>query len=106
MLYLVDSYFYYPLYSGDKLNMKKSLSENKVKYEIDLPGVKKEDIKLEAHQSYIHITAKKHRDNTEYSTKIHLQEKLDTEKATAKLEDGVLCIEFPLKEYRRLIKIE
>jgi len=73
--------------------------------EVDLPGVKKEDIDLRMHEDIIHILAE--REDLAFHGHLHFPIKVDPKKAEAKFSNGLLRVEVPLKEKRTPpIKIE
>ncbi len=93
-------------------------AENKLIVEVELPGVKKEDI--EAYTIHNRLYLKAYRSSEislssestrqylclerifgEFYREIELPVACDTSKAKAKLENGVLIIEFPRVEERR-----
>ena len=78
-------------------------------FEIELPGFKRENIKIEVDRTYVTISATQ-QDRKSYKKKFILNSYIDNSKITAKLEDGVLLIKFPLKEIAKpqvqLIKVE
>lgn len=86
--------------------------------EIDLPGFKKEDIKVELNKGYLTITASKGLDESEKDKKgrvvrqerysgvmersFYVGEQLTHEDIKAKYEDGVLTLNVPKKEQKKL----
>jgi len=86
--------------------------------EIDLPGFKKEDIKVELNKGYLTITASKGLDENEKDKKgrvvrqerysgvmersFYVGEQLTHEDIKAKYEDGVLTLNVPKKEQKNL----
>ncbi len=86
--------------------------------EIDLPGFKKEDIKVELNKGYLTITASKGLDESEKDKKgrvvrqerysgvmersFYVGEQLTHEDIKAKYEDGVLTLNVPKKEQQKL----
>lgn len=107
-LYELSDYIfsdYFPLYQGRKTSVKKELKDGFLVYELDVPGVKKQDLSIEVSDRAMYIKAERSDSKHKYSTKIALPESVDVEKSTAKLEDGVLRIEMPLKQEKHTIKI-
>ena len=92
--------------------------ENNYEVEIDLPGFKKEEITIELNEGYLTITASKGLDEDEKNKKgkivrqeryagvmqrsYYVGEQLTTEDIKAKYEDGVLKLEIPKKEEKKL----
>ena len=92
--------------------------ENHYEVEIDLPGFKKEEITIELNEGYLTITASKGLDEDEKNKKgkivrqeryagvmqrsYYVGEQLTTEDIKAKYEDGVLKLEIPKKEEKKL----
>ena len=76
--------------------------ENGYELAVELPGYKKEDIKLDYDKGYLTITAKKEDTEREYLRKeiyngeasrtFYLGDKIDPEKISAKLDLGILTI--------------
>ena len=66
----------------------------------ELPGFKKEDVKISTENNILKITAKRNRliKQEEYEKSYSLEDSIDIEKITAKLEDGILTIKLPFKE--------
>ena len=92
--------------------------ENHYEVEIDLPGFKKEEITIELNEGYLTITASKWLDEDEKSKQgkivrqeryagvmqrsYYVGEQITTEDIKAKYEDGVLKLEIPKKEEKKL----
>jgi len=73
--------------------------------EIELPGVKKENIELSMHEDLIHVHAE--RKDLAFHGHLHFPIKVNPEKAKATFNSGLLKVEVPLKEKRKPpIKIE
>lgn len=84
-------------------------TDDRVVIETELPGVKKEDIKISYQDGYLKIEAKKAEEKEEknknyyrkeirrgsYVRNIPIPEYVEVEKAKASLENGVLKIELP-----------
>lgn len=82
---------------------------NKFRINVDLPGIKKDEIKLNVSDSTIEISAehkeqeeekkknyvRKERKELAYHRTLPLPEKVVSSKATAKLNNGILTIEIP-----------
>ncbi len=66
---------------------------------IELPGVKKEDIKLRATETELEVKAES--DNRKYYKRIDLGTKVDPHSAKARFNNGVLEVEFKLKESKK-----
>ena len=92
--------------------------EDHYEVEIDLPGFKKEDIKVELNEGYLTITANKglkeeeknktgkivrqERYSGTMSRSFYVGEQMTAEDITAKYEDGVLSLNVPKKEEKKL----
>ena len=92
--------------------------EDHYEVEIDLPGFKKEDIKVELNEGYLTITANKglkeeeknktgkivrqERYSGTMSRSFYVGEQITAEDITAKYEDGVLSLNVPKKEEKKL----
>ena len=92
--------------------------EDHYEVEIDLPGFKKEEITIELNEGYLTITASKGLDEDEKNTQgkivrqeryagvmqrsYYVGEQITTEDIKAKYEDGVLKLEIPKKEEKKL----
>ncbi len=99
---------------SDKMSMPVELHEHDKDYMVqaELPGIKKEDLDIDLDKNYVTIKAKKEEDHEEkatdyrksefrygeYARTIYFPKDIDTEKTTAKLENGVLKITAPKKE--------
>lgn len=115
--------------SNTPVLMKTDLKEKDGNYEIsmELPGVKKEDVKIELDEGYLSISAstgkdieekdseqtylKRERYRGQYKRSFFVGEHLSTEDIKAKFEDGILYITFPKKDpneiqNNRFIEIE
>ena len=92
--------------------------ENNYEVEIELPGFKKEEITIELNEGYLTITASKGLDEDDKNKQgkivrqeryagvmqrsYYVGEQLTTEDIQAKYEDGVLKLEIPKKEEKKL----
>ena len=92
--------------------------ENNYEVEIDLPGFKKEEITIELNEGYLTITASKGLDEDDKNKQgkivrqeryagvmqrsYYVGEQMTTEDIKAKYEDGVLKLEIPKKEEKKL----
>ena len=92
--------------------------ENNYEVEIELPGFKKEEITIELNEGYLTITASKGLDEDDKNKQgkivrqeryagvmqrsYYVGEQLTTEDIKAKYEDGVLKLEIPKKEEKKL----
>lgn len=92
--------------------------EDHYEVEIDLPGFKKEDIKVELNDGYLTITAAKglkeeeknkagkivrqERYSGTMSRSFYVGEQMTAEDITAKYEDGVLSLNVPKKEEKKI----
>jgi HSP20 family molecular chaperone IbpA len=81
--------------------------EHKITLEIALPGVKKENIKLQTERNHFILEAK--RNQIGYELKLRLREDIEADKTNAKYEQGLLTIElkkYKPKEHAFEVKIE
>ncbi|WP_413290436.1 Hsp20/alpha crystallin family protein [Bdellovibrio sp. HCB337] len=98
-----------------------SESEEKFLMSIDLPGIKKEDIKIEIDQNVLKISGERKREaEAKENTKVHFYEKrygvfkksftlprsVDGAKIEARFENGVLEIQIPKTEVSKPRQIE
>jgi len=63
--------------------------------EVELPGVKKEDVKLTMHEDSLYLTAVREDGYVEYGTTYSLCCPVKAKEAKAKYENGLLKIEVP-----------
>jgi len=108
----------YGKHAGKEMLTDVKEHENHYEVEIDLPGFKKEEITIELNEGYLTITASKGLDEDEKNKKgkivrqeryagvmqrsYYVGEQLTTEDIKAKYEDGVLKLEIPKKEEKKL----
>ncbi|MGE3760039.1 MAG: Hsp20/alpha crystallin family protein [Pseudobdellovibrionaceae bacterium] len=98
-----EDFFDRVLFAGDRFT--KDLSpfameetENGYVMAVDIPGVKKEDLKIEVVEQTLFISAERKRDGGKWSYKVMAPRLADTSKIEANLEDGVLEIAIPKME--------
>lgn len=110
-----------PLYGKHGKNlMKTDIREKETAYEVsvDLPGFKKEDLKLQLEDGFLTITAAKSLDKDEKdkeghyirrerycgqcSRSFYVGENITEEEISAKLEDGILKLGIPKKDQKKL----
>ena len=105
---------YEEMADADKLAMPVELHEYEKEYDVnaELPGIKKEDLDIDIDKNYITINAKKEEENEEndkhykksefrygeFSRTVYFPQEIDTEKTSAKLENGILKIKALKKE--------
>ncbi len=100
--------------------MKTDIRENENGYQLDveLPGYKKEDIKLELNDGYLNITAEKHQNKEEkdqngrlirqeryagsMQRSFYVGDNLTEEDVKAKFENGILRLELPKKDAKQI----
>jgi HSP20 family molecular chaperone IbpA len=108
----------YGKHAGKEMLTDVKEHENHYEVEIDLPGFKKEEITIELNEGYLTITASKGLDEDDKNKKgkivrqeryagvmqrsYYVGEQLTTEDIKAKYEDGVLKLEIPKKEEKKL----
>lgn len=86
-------------------------TENELKFYVDLPGIKKEDIKINIEDGYLQIDGKKkceyqtsgeyiykERCTENYSRSYYIGKDINEDEVTANLNDGVLFLSIPKKE--------
>jgi len=117
MLNLFDDFFnrYYEEDSDNNFKaMAMDIVEHEKEFELlaNLPGFKKEDVKISVHDNQLMIEAKYESKNEEkkgtmyrcerysgsYRRNLYLPESADVNKIQAKMEDGVLKLTLPKKE--------
>ncbi len=92
--------------------------ENGLEMTVDLPGVKKEDIKIELNKGYLIITAssdvekeekdesknylRRERSTGKYRRSFFVGEELKEEDIKAKFENGTLIINLPKKDQKKI----
>lgn len=92
--------------------------ENGLEMTVDLPGVKKEDIKIELNKGYLIITAssdvekeekdesknylRRERSTGKYRRSFFVGEELKEEDVKAKFENGTLIINLPKKDQKKI----
>jgi HSP20 family protein len=93
-------------------------TENGYLVELDVPGVKREDITVDLNGTDLSVTGElKERERTglfrhrtrrtgKFSYRLTLPRNLDSEKVEAKLADGVLTVEVPKKDAAKPRRIE
>ena len=114
---IFDDLFNTPFFTRSEANMMKTdIKEHDGGYEltVDLPGVKKEDIKAELNDGYLTITAENNSSNDEkdekgkyicrerysgsYSRSFYVGDAVTEEDIKAKFENGTLTLDIPKKE--------
>ena len=124
---MLDDFFTSPLSTSRNLNydsFKLDIKDKEDKYvvEADLPGIKKEEVDLNLNEGKLTISiVREEKEDKEEKNYIHKERRytsmsrsvylgdIEEEGITAKLEEGVLCIEIPKgkeKEKARKIPIE
>ncbi len=114
---IFDDLFNTPFFTRSEQNMMKTdIKEHDTGYEltVDLPGVKKEDIKAELNDGYLTITAEsdtskdekdekgkyicRERYSGSYSRSFYVGDSITEEDIKAKFENGTLTLDIPKKE--------
>lgn len=112
-----DDLFNTPFFTRPESNMMKTdIKENETGYEltIDMPGVKKEDIKAELNDGYLTVSAEsttskdekdekgkyicRERYSGSYSRSFYVGDAVTEEDIKAKFENGTLTLDVPKKE--------
>lgn len=110
------------LYGKHSHNMMKTdvrETENSYELDVDLPGFKKDEIKVELDNGYLNISASKGLDKDEENNKgeyirreryagamsrsFYVGEQLTQQDVKAKFEDGILRISIPKKEQQQQV---
>jgi HSP20 family protein len=95
-------------YEAERSNIKDE--GDKYIVTLEMPGVKKEDIKLYVNEKTIEATAKPSTKlpggEREYKYKIKLEDPVEVEGVKAKYFEGLLIIELPKKKTGREVKVE
>lgn len=76
---------------------------------LDLPGVKKEDLKLEFEADIVTLSVSRTKadgSSSKYEKRVRVPENVESEGVGAKLEDGILTLSFPKAPEKKPIKIE
>lgn len=117
---LFDDFFDDPFFKEERHPqhmpmMKTDIRENDKSYviDVDLPGFKKENIKVDVDNGYLNINAKmdeskdeeekgkfirRERCTGECSRSFYIGEDIEDDDIQAKFENGILCIEVPKKK--------
>ena len=114
---IFDDFFAAPFFTRSEQNMMKTdIKEHDGGYEltVDLPGVKKDDIKAELNDGYLTITAEnksskdekdekgkyicRERYSGSYSRSFYVGDAVTEEDIKAKFENGTLTLDIPKKE--------
>lgn len=92
--------------------------EDRFEFTMDMPGVKKEDIKIELKDNTLHVSADRHlshatgdkkengRNVVTYSQTLELSRNIDSNKITASYENGVLTLTMAKAEAAKPRRIE
>lgn len=107
-------------FEGEENKMRCDIYEKDNKYhiEMDIPGFKKDEIKLECNQGNLTITAEKNEEDEEKEGKKYLRRErvygkyqrsfylgdIDEDNIEASFEHGTLCIAIPKKEEKETKK--
>ena len=94
--------FFSPVTTKYQKNSNVEKTEKEFILKISLPGFKKEEIQISTENNILRITAKRNKKinwlKEEYEQSYTLENNIEIEKITAKLEDGILTITLPFKE--------
>lgn len=82
--------------------------ENAYELEVELPGVRKEDIEIHFENKVLSVSAIRKRGEAEWKFKrdFRVSENVDTENVKASYENGILLLELPKKKQPEVKKIE
>lgn len=78
--------------------------DGRLQIEVQLPGVDKKDISLTMRPSSFCVSGKK--DNTEYAGCFELSHEVESKKAEAKYENGILKIFAPIKDWEQKVDVK
>lgn len=94
---LFDQFYNSRGYDERKFNQSTQISETEEHYlmSVDLPGMKKEDIKIELKESFLTISGERKRSQEIFKQSFSLPSSVDAEKVEAHYEDGVLELYLP-----------
>jgi HSP20 family protein len=97
---LLDDFDTTPVSERDWIQPHFELDEQADSYvlNIDLPGVKKEDVKIDLTNNMLTVSGERTRKNLKFLKSFSLPPAVDVEKVEANLEDGVLKIALPKSE--------
>ena len=104
-----DSFFSDMIYEiNGSVGLNKIDNDSHTVFYLDIPGFRKEDLKIQYKNDYILITGNKKIGSLEkkISKTIPIYQKFDFDKIEAKVEDGILILAFPKKEIKDGINIE
>lgn len=73
---------------------------------VDMPGVKKEDLKIEVQKNQLLVQGERQRDKVKFEKTFLLSETIDLQKIEAQYADGVLNIALPKVELAKPRSIE
>ena len=76
----------------------------RLRIDLEMPGVKRDDIKLEMRRNSFCVSAPKS-ENSEYSSCFMLTHEIEPEKAEAKYENGLLRIFSPIKDWEHKVSV-
>jgi HSP20 family protein len=106
-----EDFFDRVLFAGDRFAKEMNPftmqeTENGYVMAVEIPGVKKEDLKIEVAEQTLSIEAKRTRDGSKWSYKMIAPRLADTSNLEANLEDGVLEIAIPKIEAAKPRSVE
>lgn len=83
-------------------------TENGFTLEVELPGVKKENVSIQMEKNVLSVKGSRKRGETEttYERSFRVADQIDTEKVSAVMEDGILSISLSKKKEAEAKKIE
>jgi len=94
-------------YNYEYLYPIKNEETGEYSFEFDVPGIKKEDLKVSMDDSKLYIVGeKKGSRGYKYNKKLTLPKNLDTSTCDVRLEDGILNISFKQKDSVEARQIE
>lgn len=102
----------FPGVTGDKLAVDVHEDKDAYHASFEMPGVKKENVKIELNNGMLTVTAEKREKNGEsessytLSRSVSVPEGVNVEAIAAKLEDGILNLTLPKAEHKKPRTIE
>lgn len=102
----------FPGITSDKLAVDVHEDKDAYHAHFEVPGVKKEDVKIELNNGMLTVTAEKREKNGEnessytLSRSVSVPEGVNVEAIAAKLEDGILNLTLPKAEHKKPRTIE
>lgn len=105
---ILDRFDFPEFNSINTRNEKWEEDKDEFRFSCDLPRFKKEEVKVEASENNLVIKAESNKENSQYSyyREFTLPKGVDTNKISAKLEDGYLLIKIKKNEKSKMKVID